>query len=392
VTLFYGKPTIMALSTTQQIHQLLGEKKHILITFRKDAGSDAIASAVALVAYLQSHDTRADVVVDAFLLPEKVNFLKTARTFENNFSHLQKFIISIDVQNAGVEELSYDVKGGTLRVYITPKEGFLTKEHVRTAQTDFKYDLIITLDSPDLLSLGGIYENNTELFFKVPIINIDHHTTNEQYGQVNVVNYTLATTAEVLFDILSELGAEHITKDIATALLTAMIDTTRSFTADGVKPQTLRTASKLMALGADRQYIINNLYRTKTIGSLKLWGHALANLENHAQIGLVATHISRDAFVNTGASESSLYDIVDELIKNSPEAKLVLLTHEHPGGDGTIHSILYGGKGVDVKYVLKAFNPTGDTARASIVMRGKTLREVEEKVLQEIGYQLKQQD
>ena len=72
-----------------------------------------------------------------------------------------------------------------------------------------------------------------------------------------------------------KLGEEHITKEVATALLTAMIDSTRSFTSDSVKPHTLKTASKLMALGADRQYIIHNLYRTKTIGSLKLWGQAL---------------------------------------------------------------------------------------------------------------------
>lgn len=380
----------MALSEVEQIHHLIHEKKHILITVRKDGGSDAIASAVALVAYLKALGKRADVVIDGFELPAKLQFLKIARTFKSAVSHLQKFILSVDVGEAGVEELSYDVQNQKLRIFVTPKEGFLTREHVKTAQTDFKYDLIFTLGTPDLESLGALYDNNTELFYKVPIINIDNHTSNEHYGQTNVIDYTAATTAEVLYDVFLKLGEEHISKEVATALLTAMIDSTRSFTSDGVKPHTLKTASKLMALGADRQYIIHNLYRTKTIGSLKLWGQALANLEKHTNIGLVTSRISREAFSHTGATERDLYDIVDELIANSPEAKLVLLTHEHAGGDDTVHSILYGAKGIDAKMLLKAFNASGDHMRASITMRGKSLREVEEKVIQEVTYRLKQ--
>ena len=188
----------MALSNIQQIHHLIHEKKYILITLGKDSGGDAIASAVALITYLEAQDKRADVVIDGFVLPAKLNFLKIARTFQNNFSHLQKFIISVDVGEAGVEELSYDVKDKKLRIYITPKEGFLTRDNITTAQTDFKYDLVITLGTPDLASLGSIYDNNTELFFKVPVINIDHSTANEHYGQTNIIDYTVATTAEVL--------------------------------------------------------------------------------------------------------------------------------------------------------------------------------------------------
>lgn len=381
----------MALSPIEQIHQLVNEKKHILVTFQKHGGSDAIASAVALVAFLTTLGKRVDIVVDEFSLPEKLSFLKIARTFQRAFSHLQKFIITVDVTDAGVEELSYDVKNGKLRIYVTPQHGTLSQQQVSTAQTDFTYDLIFTVDTPDLPSLGALYTEHTDMFFSVPIINIDHHTANEQYGQINLIEYTLTTTAEVVYSLLHELGEEYITKEIATALLTAMIDTTRSFTTEHVKPHTLRTASKLMTLGADRQYIINNLYRTKTIGSLKLWGQALSNLERHPSINLVATRISRDAFQQTGATEPALYDIVDELISNSPEAKLILLTHEHPGSEESIHCILYGARSINAKELLKAFNATGDDMKASIVMKGKTLREVEEKVIQEITYKLKKQ-
>ena len=45
-------------------------------------------------------------------------------------------------------------------------------------------------------------------------------------------------------------------------------------------------------------------------------------------------------------------------------------------------------KAYDAKALLKSLNPTGDDMRASITMRGKTVREVEEKVIEEVKYRL----
>ena len=377
----------MALNQTQQIQKRIEDARHILITFRRDGSGDAIGSAIAMVLFLQQLGKRADIVVEDFVLPRQLKFLKKAKMIKSAFSHLQKFIVTLDIAKAGVEELSYDIKENKLRIFITPKTGFLTRDDIRTAQSDFKYDLIITLDTQDLESLGDLYTNNTELFYGTPLINIDNHTGNEHFGEINIVDVTTASTAEVVFDTLKTLGEEYINEEIATALLTGMIANTRSFKTDNIKPHTLALASKLISMGAKRDYIVQNLYRTRTISSLKLWGQALSHLKSDTSIGLVSSTITREDFVRSGAHEDDLYEIVDELIGNSPEAKMTLLVHEHREAD-TIHAILTTEKGYNAKQLLSSFNPTGNTNRASCILTGTTLQRAEEQIIEHIKKQL----
>lgn len=374
----------MALSLIQQIHQLLAEKKHILITFRQDATGDAIASAAALSLWLTKQGKPVDIIGEGFKLPKQFEFLKGASAIKSAVSHLQKFIITLDVKETGVEELSYDLKDEKLRVFVTPKKGFLNRDHVRTAQSDFKYDLIFVLDTPDLEQLGGLYDNNTELFYKTSIINIDHEPGNERFGQMNIVELTVASTAEIVFDLMQKLGAEYITADVATALLAGLIAKTRSFKSASVKPHTLATASKLMSLGADRELIVTNLYRTRSVSALQLWGHALTHMQSDKNLGLVWSLITRDDFVRCGATETDLKDIIDELISTSPEAKITLLLHEHTATHQTIHGLLRADKEYDARLLVKSLMPAGNKQDVSFTVAGKELKAVSEAAIEEI--------
>ena len=183
-----------------------------------------------------------------------------------------------------MQELSYDLKRRKTPRFITPKQGFLTREDIRTAQSDFKYDIIFVLDTPDLETLGKPYDSNTELFYKKPIINIDHNSANGRFGQINLIDTTASSSSEVIFDLMQKWQTEAIDADIATALLAGMITKTNSFKTENTKPNTLTIASRLMHLGANRDHIVQNLYRTRAISTLKLWGQALltCNMTNQS--------------------------------------------------------------------------------------------------------------
>lgn len=376
----------MALSDIDQIQHLLSESKHVLITFRKDGNGDAIASSLALALFLQKQNKHVDIVVDKFVLPKKFAFLPCATHIKHQFPHLQKFIITLDLKEAGVQELSYDIKDNKLQVFITPKTGSISRDQIQTAQSEFRYDLIITLDTPDLHSLGTLTEMNTSLFYALPILNIDYKPNNERYGQINHVSITSTSTSEVLAELIRKLSETSIDKDIATALLTGMIANTNSFKTKDIKPSTLTLASRLIGMGADREYIIQELYRTKTLAALKLWGQALAHLEFETNLGLASTTITREDFARTGATEHDLYDIIDELIANSPEAKLILILHEHrqDGEESMIHGILHTTDHMDLQHLIAPFSPEGSKHRVSFKIEGKTLKEAENLLIAEI--------
>ena len=374
----------MALETYEQIEKLLEDKKHILITFGKNAGGDAVASTLALFLFLSNISKRADMVSHDFVLPKQFEFLNGSDRIGASVADLKTFIITLDVKETGVQELSYDLVGEKLRIFITPKQGLLNQGHVKTAESDYKYDLIFALGTQDLAALGPVHENHPELFEKTPVINIDFDSANEHFGHINLIDVTATSVAEILFDLFKKLGSEYIDEDVATALLTGMISRTHSFKAENVRPHTLTIAGKLIKLGADRDYIVENLYRTRTIAALRLWGEALSHLHVDRDLGLVPTSITRDDFVRSGAYKHDLEDIVDELISNSPEAKLTLLLFEDPDDVGLVHATLATTKEYDAVNMIRGFNALGNKDRASVSMRGKSLKEVEEKILEHL--------
>lgn len=377
----------MALNETEQIKKLLEDKKNILIAFRKNGQGDAIGASTALALFLEKMGKQVDIVSDGFDLPHNFKFLKKAEDIKSNFPHLKKFIIAVDVSKTGVQELSYDIKEDKLRLFITPRQGMLNRENIHTIQSDFRYEVIFVIDTPDLHALGSLYENNSELFYNRPIINIDYHTANEHFGQINLIEITATSTGEILFNLIEQLDSALIDHDIANSLLTAIIANTHSFKIANVKPQTLALAGQLMKLGADRDHIIQNLYRTRRLSTLKLWGEALSHLQHEKSIGLVWTTITREDFIRSGADSSELYDIVEELISNSPEAKIILLFHEQNEKDSEakIHVILESDKEYNAEDLLKPFNPVViNRQQASMVIAGKKLREVEEEIISHI--------
>lgn len=379
-----GFSQIMSLNENQQLSQLLEKSRHILLVLNSTQNTDSICGAVAWKKWLEKQNKQVDIIADNFVLPKNLNFIKGAEEIQPHISHLQKFILKVDVTNVKIDTLSYDIKDNWLSIYLTPKQGILTKNELRTAQSTLKYDLVITINAQDLESLGQIFFNNTDLFYKVPIVNFDNHPGNEHFGQINFVEIISTSVSEIIYKTLTSLSASHIDADIATALLAGMISQTQSFKTANVSPLTLNTASQLMNLGADREKIVKHLYRTKSISSLKIWGEALTHMESDPSLGLVWTTITREDFSRAGATEDELKELIDELVNNSPEAKVILLLYENTKGENKVHGFLSVDKQHDAKMLLQSFQADGNKKTASFVTTNKTIKEVELEVVEKI--------
>jgi nanoRNase/pAp phosphatase (c-di-AMP/oligoRNAs hydrolase) len=360
---------------------------HLLITFRKEWNVDAAASALALSAFFTARGKRVDIVADGFVAPKSLAFLPGVENIRPAFSQLQKFVISLDVSKTPIDELSYDVENGKLRIHVTPKNGGrYDGKDVTTAASEFKYDCIITVDTPDYASLGTLFSANTEFFFNRPVVNIDHDPANEQFGNVNAVDITATSSAECTYSLLKETGEHFMREDIATCLLAGIISKTRSFKTSNVTPKTLDIASALVAAGAHRDEIVNGLYRTRTLATLKLWGRALARLKFDPSIKMAWTLIVRQDFVHAGASEEHLVDVIDELIMNSPEAEIygVLYEQEAAGEPGKIAGIcamISTEKHADALGLVAGLKPEGTRRLARVCFPHASIMEAERSII-----------
>lgn len=384
------------LEQEQQIIKQIEKAQEILIVFPVDWNGDAIASSLALYLFLKKSGKKVDVMADnseydgdKTITHDLFSFLPSFNSIGNSLNNLRKFIVSINISNASINQIKYKMEKNTLNFIISPKKGFFTQKDISSSSSGFKYDLIITMDTVDLESLGKIYDNNIEFFYKTPIINIDHHASNEEFGQINLIDLNSVSSAEILFRVLKNINKEIINEDIATCLLTGIISKTKSFKTPNLTPDTLLTTSELIGYGARREDIINKLYRSRSLNTLKLWGKVLNNLKGSKDNTLIWSTLSSEDFQKTNASEDGLTDIISELIADIPETKIVAIIYEviNENNESTTSFLIYSIKNINSLELIKEYNPIGTKkiARAKInkpvnTVKGKIIDDIKNKL------------
>jgi len=377
------------LTQEQQIFEQINKADNILITFRKTWNGDSVASALAMFLFLKKLDKNVEIVAEKFDDGRLFSFLPGFNEIKNAVENLRKFIISLNIANTKVNQIKYKMEDNTLNFIISPRDGFFTHDDITSHASGFKYDLIIALDTPDLESLGKVYDNDTEFFYQAPIINIDHHSGNEEFGQINHIQLTAVATAEILFSLFDSYSRDLINEDIATCLLAGMISKTRSFKTPNVTPNALLSASQLISMGARREEIVNRLYRSRPLNVLKLWGRVLARLSSSMENKLIWSALTKMDFEKTDSTEKDLTDVIDELIINIPQANVIVIIYEKTIASEqtekneqqiTTYVLVHSIKNIDSRNLIKELNP-GGTKNLAIATINKPVQEAEKEVI-----------
>lgn len=188
-------------------------------------------------------------------------------------------------------------------------------------------DLLVALDSSDLERLGEAAA--PLLAAGIPILNIDHHITNLNYGTVNLVDPNCAATAELVVALLNELGA-GLTRKIATCLLAALVGDTRAFSTPSVTPTTLRVAARLVEDGANLAAIVEAVFNRHSFDDLRMIGLALANAQrSDSVIWTVLSQAERQEHALLQARAKGL----SNLLLSADGASMAAVFEEKEGGE-----------------------------------------------------------
>jgi phosphoesterase RecJ-like protein len=376
------------LTQEQQIFEQIKKAKNILIVFKKVWSGDSVGSGLAMYLFLKKIGKDVEIVAEKFDQGSLYSFLPAYSEIKNSIENLRQFIISLDITDTKVNQIKYKVEEDTLNFIISPKDGFFSEEDIGSRSSGFKYDLIISLDAPDMEALGKIYDNDTEFFYHTPIINIDCHSNNEEYGQINLIELTAVSTSEILFNLFDKYSREAIDENIATCLLAGMIAETRSFKTPNVTPNALSTAAQLVTMGARRDEIVNYFYRSRPINVLKLWGRVLARLSSTSDNMLVWSTLSKEDFIKTETGENDLNEVIDELIVNMPQVRIIALIYEkEKEGKVFTRVMIYSVKNIDCLSLVKELNPRGAKKLAFIEL-DKPLEQAEKEIIELIKLKL----
>lgn len=320
-----------------QTIERLKQANNILILPSSPPDGDSLGSALALYLVFQKLGKKATVVSNN-PIPDAYKFLPDSQSIESTYEFSNDFIVTVDVSETGFKDLQYEVKDHKVNIIITPEHGEIHPDKLVIDQHGSKFDLIITVDTADYSQLGKVYSSNKALFEKVPVINIDHHPSNKQFGVINLVNEDLASTTMILTEMLKAYDPSLIDADVATLLLAGIITDTGSFQNANTTPESFDVAAMLIGYGARQQEIIRHIYKTKELHVLRLWGRVLSQIQTDYEHKIVWSQVSQEDFNETDSKETDIGDIIDELLTNAPEAEVVFLFKELPEG-GTQISI-----------------------------------------------------
>jgi nanoRNase/pAp phosphatase (c-di-AMP/oligoRNAs hydrolase) len=275
------------------------------------------------------------------------------------------YVLSLDIDKEKLQQLRYEVSEKKLRIFITAKSGELKENNISIESAKFKYDLIIVIGTGDLENLGTIYDENSELFYEAPVVNIDHNPSNEYFGKINLVDVTVSSSSEIIFNLISSIDEKLFDENISTNLLAGIISETESFQNKNTTPKAFLAAASLVSFGANKQNITRFLYKTKSISLLKLMGKVMSNLKYNSQYKLGWSVISEE-FASDDAQLENLRTAIKDLGSSSPEFNLLFVLFKQ---NNAIKGIINFSEKTPIDSLARLFG--GDVDNGQIVFASK---------------------
>jgi len=239
-----------------------------------------------------------------------------------------------------------------------------------------KIDLMISFDCGSFDRLG-IEEKPSFL------INIDHHISNTNYGDINLIEEA-ASTSQVVFNILEANGVE-IDTDSAICIYTALVTDTGNFQYESVTDEVFRVASELVKCGVKPDFISKMLYERDRLSRLRFLAKALDTLELHLEGKVGSVEVTNELMAITGAIKDDTDGLVN-MVRKLESVEVAMMLREEENGD--IKISLRSKNYVDVSKIAVKYGGGGHIRASGATISGKTFSEIKQMLLEDIKGEL----
>ena len=306
----------------EQFLKLLDEHNRVSIISHKRPDGDTIGSATALYSSLKLMGKQAELVcIDSHDLPRKFDFLNGFGKYKQKISYSDSLVVTVDCGDLGRCGLDLDGR---------------------------------------------------------KIVNIDHHKSNTYYGDLNIVEVEVSTTA-VLFKLLQEGFA--IDKNVAQSLYTGLITDSINFTTSLVNEHTFKLASDMISYGVEPSYISQMVNKRESLAHTRLIAKAIDSMTLHIDGTVAVMTVTAEDLKATGARVSDIDGIVDFAAALATVEIGVLIVELQ-----NFYKISLRSKNVDVSQIASSFGGGGHKNAAGFEVKEGKISEVKKKIIERIKY------
>lgn len=255
--------------------------------------------------------------------------------------------------------------------FLPKVESILTK-----ADPALSFDAVVVLDCPTMKRVGRV----AQLFPPgTPVINIDHHISNENFGTYNWVDANASSAGEMVYRLFKEMNIP-INKEAALFLYIAILTDTGSFNYDNTSSVTHEIAGELLGYGLDPSAVSENVFERRSVEDIRFLGMVLATLTVNKAGDVAYLEITRKMLEETGADMAKVEGVVN-YARSIHSVKIAILFKEDLHDDDRINVSFRSKAGTDVNKLAAHFGGGGHTKAAGCNLPGP-LADVEKKVVE----------
>ncbi|HSK97227.1 MAG TPA: bifunctional oligoribonuclease/PAP phosphatase NrnA [Euzebyales bacterium] len=198
------------------------------------------------------------------------------------------------------------------------------------------------------------------------LIVIDHHASGLPFGDIRLVDGSLAATAVLVDELITRLGAQ-MDRDTAICLYTALVTDTGRFQYASTTPAVLRLAARLLTFDFDHAAINRQVWNTHSFGYLKLLAQVLERARLEPQAQLLWTVVRQEDLRRYGVAWQETEGLID-VLRSVETAQVAMIAKEH--SDGVWKVSLRSRGGVDVGRVARELGGGGHAFLAGLMADG----------------------
>lgn len=239
--------------------------------------------------------------------------------------------------------------------------------------------LAFVLDCNDLGRLGPLQEAACKLD---KIVNIDHHITNDHFGDVRYIDSAASSTGEIVFQFIrdNDLG---LNKKVSLNLYVAIASDTGSFKYDNTTPLAMHIAGELLKKGVNPSLVGRKLFDEYPLSTLLLLRDSLATVQFDSTQKIIWMNVFEKMLVKNNAKSAEMDGFINYL-KSVQEAEVGVLFYHTEHGETKVG---FRSKNIDVASIAQSLGGGGHPRAAGATISGEP-EVVVQNVLQVISERL----
>ncbi len=233
-----------------------------------------------------------------------------------------------------------------------------------------KFSVGISVDCASFDRIGKVKELFDDIGF---IVNIDHHFSNENFGDLNWINSRASSTSEMIYALYKEIF-DDLDKKTALCIYTGIVTDTGFFSYSSTSAHTHKIASELVKVGVSAPYVYTKVYSAFISKDISYLGGILSNLKSYFKDKLIIVTSDKWRESKTG----DLTDLLFSVLRNIFTAEIFVFIKRL---DKENIKINFRSKhNFDVNKLARVFDGGGHKKSAGAVTKG-TVKSINDRIV-----------